>query len=123
MNAPDDFLTEDRLRAMQWCPLPEAVKEASLGAALAARTPARAPLRCMVDFVPRPVRCILAACWTLSLGLRLATPETPHTSAPALARNDNTAPLLRTPALFASLEQTNLVLHELQFDLVRPSSR
>ena len=120
MKAPDDSKTEAFVCSMRWRPLPEEARAASLTAALATCKP---PLtskpslpRRVISWVPRPVRWTLAACWTLSLALRLATPASPNAPAPVLASNGTALPDRSLP-MFASLEQTNLVLHELQLDL------
>ncbi|HWB04454.1 MAG TPA: hypothetical protein VG796_15605 [Verrucomicrobiales bacterium] len=127
MKAPDDSQTEAFVCSMRWRPLPDEVRATSLAAALAAcQPPAAKPIvslhRRVIAWVPRPVRWTLAACWTLSLGLRLATPAPPAAPAPILAANDNIPPDRALP-LFASLEQTNLAIHELQLDIKSPLTR
>ena len=123
---------EDRLRALTWKPVPASTLEVSLEAALAALPPqpaaAQPPafppspslLRRVIRFIPSPVRWTLAACWTLSLGLRLATPAGPAmTSAgpgPAILA---TVRPLDGPRLFLSMQQTRQQIDELQRELER----
>jgi hypothetical protein len=119
MKAPDDSKTEAFVCSMRWRPLSEEARAASLTAALAVcKPPPSKPSLShrLISWVPRPVRWTLAACWTLSLALRLATPASPHAPAQVLASNGS-VPSDRSLPMFASLEQTNLVLHELQLDL------
>ena len=138
---------KDRLRALTWKPVPQSTLQVSLEAALAALPPdgaltdstvrsgpvpvapysqladAQSPpspglLRRVIRFIPAPVRWTLVACWTLSLGLRLATPASPAlTSAgPAILA---TVPPLDGPRLFLSMQQTRQQIDELQRELER----
>ena len=140
---------EDRLRALTWKPVPESTLGVSLEAALAALPPdaalagskarpgpvpvapysqladAQSPpspglLRRVIRFIPAPVCWTLVACWTLSIGLRLATPASPAlTSAgpgPAILA---AVPPLDGPRLFLSMQQTRQQIDELQRELER----
>ena len=140
---------EDRLRTLTWKPVPESTLQVSLEAALAAlppddaalagskarpglvrlqpsdaQPPASPPspplLRRVIRFIPAPVRWTLAACWTLSLGLRLATPAGPPvTSAGTGPVILVTVPPLDGPRLFLSMQQTRQQIDALQRELER----
>ena len=140
---------EDRLRALTWKPVPESTLQMSLEAALAALPsnaaltdskvrsgpvpvapysqladaqppPSPGLLRRVIRFIPTPVRWTLTACWTLSLGLRLATPASPAVtsagSGPAILA---AVPPLDGPRLFLSMQQTRQQTDELQRELER----
>ena len=129
---------EERLRALTWKPVPTPTLQVSLEAALAALPPdavlppqpavaqplafppSPSLLRRVIRFVPAPVRWTLAACWTLSLGLRLATPAGPAVASagpgPAILA---IVPPLDGPRLFLSMQQTRQQIDELQRELER----
>jgi len=145
MNPPADPDLENRFRALTWRPVPEPALQAALDAALAelssdATTSSKArpglvpqapvplsppaqttvPFRQrLIQFVPRPVRWTLAACWMLSLGFRLATPP----SAPGQGNLSPSAiaalPPIDGPRLFLSMQQTRLQIDDLQRELQR----
>lgn len=127
MKTPPDPASdplEARLRTLTWKPAPPAALQSSLVAALAAvssspPSPAPSLPHRIIQFVPAPVRWTLAACWTLSLGLRLATPTPPSsTSSPAgsaMARR----PLPDGPPFFLTMQQTRQQIDALQRELER----
>ena len=110
MNPPADPELESQLRAMQWRPVPNAALAASLDAALRALPAPASPGRRLLQAIPAPVRWSLAACWALSLLLRLSTPQSPHS--PGLSPGSSAA-------FFDSIQQTNDQIHELERELAR----
>ena len=98
---------ENRLRSLTWRPVPGEALERSLQAALEALPPPHSPPCRRRRFFPRPLRWALAACWALSLGLRLATPGTP----PSPAGDADAA------AMIESLQLTNDRIHALEREL------
>ena len=110
MNPPADPELESQLRAMQWRPVPDAALASSLNAALRALpAPPSRPHR-WLHAIPVPVRWTLAACWALSVFLRVTTPASPPT--PVLSPGSSAA-------FFDSIQQTNDQIHELERELAR----
>jgi hypothetical protein len=145
MNPPADPDLENRLRALTWRPVPEPALQASLDAALAELSsdattsskarpglvpPAPVPLspssqttvpirQRLIQFVPRPVRWILAACWMLSLGFRLATPPSAPVQGSLSPAAIAALPPMDGSRLFLSMQQTRLQIDDLQRELQR----
>ena len=107
---------ETRLRAMHWRAVPDDALALSLKVAQEGLTTptladgASPPLSRLNRLLPGPVRWTLAACWALSLGLRLATP-----ASPAVAE-DAGAPV-NGAAVFEAMKQTKKQIHEFELEL------
>jgi hypothetical protein len=127
---PDTEL-ESRLRAMRWREVPADALAASLRAAQEAQGMGAArmvgvqpsgarrfpwpPQRLKAGhqlflLVPVPVRWTLAACWALSLGLRLATPASPVVAG-------NTGAPVNGAVVFEAMQQTKKQIHEFELEL------
>jgi hypothetical protein len=126
MNPLSDFDLENRLRSLTWRPVPEPALRASLDAALAelptlvTPLPRAVPFRHrLIQFVPRPVRWTLAACWMLSLGFRLATPPPAPGQGSLSSASLAAMPPMDGARLFLSMQQTRLQLDDLQRELQR----
>lgn len=124
---PDTEL-ESRLRAMRWREVPADALAASLRAGQEAQGMGAASmvgvqpsgarrflwppqrLKAGHQRVPGPVRWTLAACWALSLGLRLATPSSPVVAG-------NTGAPVNGAVVFEAMQQTKKQIHEFELEL------
>jgi hypothetical protein len=111
MNPPVDPQLEAHLKSLTWKPVPEEILSSSLQVALLAipSGPPAVNTKRLNQWIPAPVRWTLAACWVLSLGLRLATPSLP----PSPAGNSTAT----AAEVLHSLQITNDQIHELQDQL------
>lgn len=128
MNDPDHEL-EGTLRAMRWRRASPEFLQRSLETALAGHKAAQsaspvdvvasndrrtkpkpAILGTLLNFVPRPIRWPLAACWLLSLFFRLSTPDpVPPSLRESLAHLPQVDPVV----LLAQLDEQHRILAEL----------